>query len=166
MDNDAIVSDISLKMFPFANETKVNDFIICKADIDKPEKLEIAAVYPTENFVFYDRILPKTDCSLVENSHFPKSYFIDLHNAVKSYGVHNYRGARIPLAHNNIDVMKFRQYLSKYEYPNIQLLQFVEFGTYTYTHIHIYTYTYIHIHTHIKSSKTLKSFSFSSRLLP
>ena len=42
--------------------------------------------------------------------------------------MHNYRGARIPLAHNNIIVCNFRSYLTKYRYPHLHILQFVEFG--------------------------------------
>ena len=51
-----------------------------------------------------------------------------MHNFVKSFGVHNYRGARIPLAHNNINVATFRDYLIKFKYPQIHIMQFVEFG--------------------------------------
>ena len=78
--------------------------------------------------MFQDRCLPKTSCVLSENTDFPMQYFVDLHNAVKLHGVHNYRGARIPLAHNNIIVEKFRYYLKKFDYPNIHILQFLEFG--------------------------------------
>jgi len=65
---------------------------------------------------------------LDENKNFSKSYFVDLHNYVSSFGVPNYKGARIPLAHNNIIVSKFRDYLTKFEYPHSHLLQSIEFG--------------------------------------
>ena len=82
----------------------------------------------TDKLSFNDRILPPTSCSFVENKQFPMSYFVELHNVVKSYGVHNYRGARIPLPHNNINVDSFRSYLTKYRYPHLHILQFVQFG--------------------------------------
>ena len=55
-------------------------------------------------------------------------YFVNLHSAVKMHGVHNYRGARIPLEHNNINVGNFRALLIKFCYPHIHILQFVEYG--------------------------------------
>ena len=75
-----------------------------------------------------DRSLPPSKCVFEENLLFPKSYFIDLHKAVKVHNVHNYKGARIPLAHNGINVGKFRELLTKFSYPHIHILQFVEFG--------------------------------------
>ena len=55
-------------------------------------------------------------------------YFVDLHNLVKSYNDYNFKGARIPLAHNSINVAKFRQLLSEFEYPYIHIMQCIEFG--------------------------------------
>ena len=102
--------------------------IDCKPDIDKPEKLEPFSVNVTEKIVFTDRLLPTNLYLYKENKSFPKSYFIELHNAVKVYNVSNYKGARIPLKHNNINVDIFRSYLSKFSYPHIHVLQYVEFG--------------------------------------
>ena len=73
-------------------------------------------------------MLPPTDRKLTENEQFPPSYFIALHNDVVQYGVHNYRGARIPLPHNNINVERFREYLTGFNYPHIHIMQFIEFG--------------------------------------
>ena len=77
---------------------------------------------------FVDRLLPPTSCKFAEHPSFSKQYFIDLHNTVKSFGVHNYRGARIPLKHNNIKVENLRMHLLKFNYPHIHIMQFVEFG--------------------------------------
>ena len=44
------------------------------------------------------------------------------------YDTNNYRGARIRLEHNNINVDSFRSLLTKYSYPHMHLLQYVEFG--------------------------------------
>jgi hypothetical protein len=106
----------------------VPDFIVCDPDIVKPDCLKNVDFQVTDKLVFKDRILPSTSCLFKENEHFPMSYFVNLHNVVKSYGVHNYRGARIPLAHNNINVDTFRSYLTKYSYPHLHILQFVQFG--------------------------------------
>ena len=101
---------------------------MCKPDITKLGILKPCEVEVTSTLKFMDRLLPPTQCKFVEHSTFTKQYFVDLHNTVKLSGVHNYRGARIPLAHNNIKVDNFRAYLSKFNYPHIHILQFVEFG--------------------------------------
>ena len=53
---------------------------------------------------------------------------MNLHLAVKAYETHNSLDARIPLEQNNINVQFFRSYLSRFDYPYIHLMQFVEFG--------------------------------------
>ena len=75
-----------------------------KIDVVKPEALKIDNVKISDDLTFTDRVLPVTDRSLHENKDFPMSYFLDLHSRVKSFGTHNYKGARIPLSHNNINV--------------------------------------------------------------
>ena len=101
---------------------------MCNPDITKVEKLKSREVSVTSTLKFVDRLLPPTSCKFSEHPSFSKQYFIDLHNTVKSFGVHNYRGARIPLKHNNINVESLRMYLLKFNYPQIHLMQFVEFG--------------------------------------
>ena len=100
----------------------------CKPDIEKPDKLAPFTVDISEKITFTDRLLPTNVYSFNENENFSQSYFIELHNAVKIYNVSNYKGARIPLRHNNINVDIFRSYLSKFSYPHIHILQYVEFG--------------------------------------
>ena len=112
---------------PFRNESSVADYIF-HVDIEKPEKLEPLDISLSSDLNFIDRKLPESHFPLVENTNFSMNYFVELHNAVRSFGVHNYKGARIPLAHNNINVESFRFYLNKFEYPHSHLLQFVEFG--------------------------------------
>ena len=109
-------------------QNSVPDFIECKPDITKLESLKSCSVKVSDTLVFMDRSLPPTKCIFQEHSSFSKSYFVDLHKAVKLYDTHNYKGARIPLAHNNINVNKFREYLIKFAYSHIHILQFVEFG--------------------------------------
>ena len=104
------------------------DYFVCKPDITKLENLKPCEVEVTSTVKFTDRLLPPTKCNFIEHSTFTKQYFVNLHNAVKLSGVHNYRGARIPLKHNNINVDQFRAYLTRFSYPHIHILQFVEFG--------------------------------------
>ena len=103
------------------------DFITCKPDVIKPDVLKPELVNVTPTLTFTDRVLPQSNHSLKENESFPCSYFVNLHEKVKAHGTHNYCGARIPLEHNNINVQNFRSYLWKFSYPNIQILQFIEF---------------------------------------
>ena len=104
------------------------DFIECKPDIEKPECLKSIEVKITENLQFMDRILPSTSCNLNEHPVFTRAYYLNLHESVKLYDTNNYRGARIPLQHNNINVDCFRQYLTKFSYPHMHIMQYVEFG--------------------------------------
>ena len=104
------------------------DFITCTPNVIKPDVLKPDLVNITPTLTFTNRVLPQSNHSLVENESFPCSHFVNLHKKVKAHGTHNYRGARIPLEHNNINVQNFRSYLRKFSYPNIQILQFIEFG--------------------------------------
>ena len=113
---------------PFQHETNVPDFIECKPDILKLTALKPLHVNVTDNLVFMDRMLPPSDLSFIESESFSSEYFVNLHNEVKKFGVHNYRGTRLPLKHNNINVDNFRTLLCRYNYPDIHILQFVEFG--------------------------------------
>lgn len=122
------VSLTNFSVLPFEGLGSVPDFIVCEPDVAKPDFLKSSAVQVTSKLSFTDRLLPPTDCNFKEHSKFDKLYFVNLHNAVKMYGVHNYRGARIPLAHNGINVDNFRSYLTKFNYPHLHILQFVEFG--------------------------------------
>ena len=113
---------------PFSNVDYVTDFIECRPDISEKIKLLPINVEVSKNLVFEDRTLPDNACSLIEPSDFPKSYYVDLHLAVKAFKTNNYNGARIPLRHNNINVEKFRAYLSQFNYPHQHILQYIEFG--------------------------------------
>ena len=121
-------SDSVWSQLPFSDQKVVPDFIACDPDIVKPDVLKPILVNVTNTLTFTDRILPQSSRCLNENETFPCSYFVDLHNKVKLWETHNYCGARIPLEHNNINVQNFRYSLRKFSYPNIQILQFVEFG--------------------------------------
>ena len=117
-----------LDTLPFPGLSNVPDYIECKPDIAKTDKLEQLQVTVTDSLIFMDRLLPPTQCKFVENPEFFKSYFLNMHKAVKVFNVHNYKGARIPLQHNNINVDNFRGYLTKFGYTHIHILQYVEFG--------------------------------------
>ena len=108
--------------------SNVPDFIECKPDIAKTEFLKASIVNVTNTLKFTDRLLPPSECIFAEHHTFSKKYFLDLFKAVKVFDVNNYKGARIPLKHNNINVATFRAYLSKFNYPHSHILQYVEFG--------------------------------------
>ena len=113
---------------PYTGQSSLPVFIECKPDIIKTEFLKPVTVHVTDNLKFTDRMLPPTECKLVEHPTFSKDYYLNLHKAVKFYNVSNYKGARIPLQHNNINVSNFRALLTKFAYPHIHILQYVEFG--------------------------------------
>ena len=115
-----------LSSLPFKGLCSVQDYFSCKPDIEKLERLEPLALR-FGSIEFTDRILPPCQ-PLSVNLQFDGKYFLDLFSAVKAYGTNNYRGARIPLQHNNINVENFRAYLIKFQYPHIYLMQYVEFG--------------------------------------
>ena len=118
-----------LANLPFKGLASVPDFLsVCKPDIERPETLKQFEVKVTDKIIFSDRKLPQNAYQFAENPSFSMSYFVNLHNAVKVYDVSNYKGARIPLQHNNINVANFRSYLTKFCYPHIHILQYVEFG--------------------------------------
>ena len=110
----------------FKGLCSVQDFIHCEPDIKKPENLKSVEL-KVSGISFLDRILPPC-LSFSKNCRFDGNYFVELHRVVKSYQVSNYKGARIPLQHNNINVEVFRTYLNKFNYPHIHLMQYVEFG--------------------------------------
>ena len=62
------------------------------------------------------------------NVTYDTDYFTSLFRKVKAFNVCNYKGARIPLQHNNINVANFRSYLTRFDYPQIHVLQFIEYG--------------------------------------
>ena len=117
-----------LDSLPFSGQCNVPDFIECKPDIAKSERLKPLNVNVTDSLEFTDRMLPPTKCKLAPNETFSQEYFLELHRAVKLYDTHNYKGARIPLQHNNINVAAFRSFLTKFKYPHIHILQYVEYG--------------------------------------
>ena len=103
------------------------------APLDIPPKTFLSPKYfvlPC-GFVFIDKEIPGRFCSELptfrESTVFPRSYFVDLHNKVSSFGKYNYAGARIPLEHSNINVDKFRLLLPM-SFEDIAILQYMEFG--------------------------------------
>ena len=113
---------------PFSGLSNVPDFVECKPDIFKLERLKSLEIQLTEKYIFKDLILPPTQCKLEEHAVFNKQYFLDLHESVKVFNTNNYKGARIPLKHNNMNVDTFRSLLTRFNYPHLHVLQFIEFG--------------------------------------
>ena len=107
-----------LEILPFKGIKNNPAFIVCSPDIVKPDTLKPFNVNVSDKLNFIDRLLPPRP-AFEENIKYSKSYFVNLHLAVKAYETHNYLGARIPLEHNNINVQVFRSYLSRFDYPYI-----------------------------------------------
>ena len=75
---------------------------------------------------FLDKVLPPSSSEVCHNQEFPPEYFLDLHRKVRLGGTYNFAGARVPLRHSGIDVVKFRHHLKDYE--DLGVLQLLEFG--------------------------------------
>ena len=60
------------------------------------------------------------------NDQFPTSHFVQLHKRVSAHKTYNYAGARIPLAHNKLNLDVWRKYLL--DYHDSELCEFLEFG--------------------------------------
>ena len=82
--------------------------------------------------VFIDKKLPGKNCLPTEHSRFNLNYFATLSNLTTaagptwSEGTPNYCGARIRLAHTDLNLEKWRQYLIGYE--DVEICQYLEFG--------------------------------------
>ena len=76
--------DANISVFtelPFLGHNSVPDFIVCDPDVKNLEFLESAD----------DRLLPKSNFVFDEHKLFHMAYIVNLHNRVKSHGVHNYQ---------------------------------------------------------------------------
>ena len=82
--------------------------------------------------IFIDRKLPESEIESFENSSFPTSYFVNLHERVAASGptypagTPNLLGARIPLQHCKLKVDRWRYHLRGYE--GVDICQMIEFG--------------------------------------
>ena len=82
--------------------------------------------------IFFDKKLPETTVDLMENKRFDMNYFVTLHKITSAPGPHypagtpNYRGARIPLRHTQLNLERWRHHLLGYE--EVDLCQYLEFG--------------------------------------
>ena len=63
---------------------------------------------------FLDKFLPPASVNTVEDETFPKTYYINLHNKVRSSGTYNFAGARVELIHFKLNIDLFRKYLVAY----------------------------------------------------
>ena len=78
------------------------------ADLKKDTKLIDKKILLPNGSFFMDKTLPPSATIFQENATFSTSYFIDLHNKVRSHGTYNYAGARIELNHTSININLFR----------------------------------------------------------
>ena len=82
--------------------------------------------------IFMGKKLPQALSRWEENKSFGMDYFVTLHKITAAQGSHypaftpNYKGARIPLRHSQLNLAKWRQHLVGYE--GVDLCQYLEFG--------------------------------------
>ena len=110
---------------------------------NKPVKSEIkvsalkpALFYLHDGKIFYDKHLPDPAPTflsrIIPHSRFSSEYFTALHSIVAAPGInypagtYNFQGARIPLAHTNLNIQKWRELLESY--PKKDLVDKLEFG--------------------------------------
>ena len=60
------------------------------------------------------------------NDSYPWSYFVNLHHYVSTFNTYNYCGAKLPLAHNGLNIKYWRENLA--DYHDSELCDFLEFG--------------------------------------
>ena len=81
---------------------------------------------------FADKTLPKLSTPLEPNERFDANYFVTLSRLCtagsQSYGpdTPNYRGARVKLAHTNLDLERWRYHLVGYD--KVEICQYLEYG--------------------------------------
>ena len=102
----------------------------------KVSDLKPALYYLNDGRIFYDKHLPDPEPSflsrIVPHNRYSSDYFVALHHLVAapgtSYPAHtyNFKGARIPLAHSKLKILKWRELLK--DYPKKDLLDKLEFG--------------------------------------
>ena len=86
--------------------------------------------------VFNDRCLPDPSPSFLEqivpHSRFDSNYFLSLHRLVTAPGpnysanTYNFQGARIPLAHSQLNIPKWKELFANY--PRADIIEKLEFG--------------------------------------
>ena len=88
--------------------------------------------------VFIDRKLPAPAQPLTAHPRFTPAYYVALHNLAASSGhdghgnyypanTPNFKGARLPLVHTNLNIDSWRKHLIGYEHDT-EILQFMQYG--------------------------------------
>ena len=102
----------------------------------KVSSLKSALFYLHNGKIFYDKHLPDPAPTflsrIIPHPRFSSEYFTALHSIVAApgndypAGTYNFQGAKIPLAHTNLNIQKWRELLESY--PNKDLVDKLEFG--------------------------------------
>ena len=128
---DGLWSDLpdSEDVFPFLSNKPLKPEI-------KVSSLENSFFYLHDGKIFYDKHLPDlvpTFLSRIKpHPRFSPSYFTALYSLVSApgntypTGTYNFKGARIPLVHTNLNIPKWRELLA--EYPKNDIVDKLEFG--------------------------------------
>ena len=102
----------------------------------KVSLLKPALFYLSDGRIFYDKHLPDLspsfESSISPHPRFSTEYFTALYSLVSAAGdsypanTYNFRGARIPLAHTQLDISSWKVLLQ--DYPNKDIVDKLEFG--------------------------------------
>ena len=102
----------------------------------KVSLLKPALFYLSDGRIFYDKHLPDLspsfESSISPHPRFSTEYFTALYSLVSAAGdsypanTYNFRGARIPLAHTQLDIPSWKVLLE--DYPNKSIVDKLEFG--------------------------------------
>ena len=98
----------------------------------KPSTLEENCFILPGNKIFIDKVLPTLTTPLIMHEEYSTEYFVALHKLVSaptlSYpsSTPNYLGARIPLQHTKLNIIRWRYHLTGYE--QAEIVQFLEYG--------------------------------------
>ena len=82
--------------------------------------------------MFVDKVLPQIDIPLSQHADFSMEYFVTLHKLVSAPGATypaytpNHLGARIPLQHTRLNIVRWRHHLIGYE--GAEIVQLLEYG--------------------------------------
>ena len=149
-ENPSLKKSIASSQYPISKSLVIEDNLdgivgvaeIGQADEVLPPLLDTSSlkeryfVLPNDDIgkarVFIDRKLPSAEVEPTENSSFPSSYFVNLHERVAASGptypagTPNHIGARIPLLHCKLKVDRWRYHLHGYE--GVDICQMIEFG--------------------------------------
>ena len=125
-----------MPLLPFMDDPELSALKAPARPVIRPSTLPTIEV-TIPGAIFVDRALPSPNTKLLQHPKFNPEYFVALGNLVSASGFDkagfcypagtpNFLGARIPLAHTNLNIERWRHRLIGYEH--VDLLQHLEYG--------------------------------------